>query len=415
MCATHSSPKWYNPNIVLALAVILGLVAGYWPNSLTMSSASVISDIFINLLRLVSLPIIFLSIVATATGMGSLREIRSLGGRTVKYTLLTTVLAASIALILYIIIDPVQGIYLGTDMELPQAVTQSKGYLHHLVNAVPSNFVKPFVENNVISVLIIAILFSVSVLSLPDENRVLIHKFFHSLFLAIMKLTGWIVKLMPIAIWAFIVLFMRDLREGLEVSSLAYYLLVVVAANLIQAFVVLPTILKLKGLSPVELFKGMYPALYLAFFTKSSGAALPLAMQCAVDRSGVQRKVASFTLPLCTTINMNGCAAFILTTVLFVSMSHGMTYTPAELILWIFIATMAAVGNASVPMGCYFLSSAFLAAMDVPLNILGVILPFYTFIDMLETAINVWSDACVTKIVDKEVTQDEELLISSAA
>jgi len=106
---------------------------------------------------------------------------------------------------------------------------------------------------------------------------------------------------------------------------------------------------------------------------------------------------------------MNACAAFILTTVLFVSMSNGIAFTGPEMFLWIFIATIAAIGNAGVPMGCYFLASAFLAAMNVPLNILGVILPFYTMIDMLESAINVWSDSCVAAVVDKEVAADEAL------
>ena len=135
--------------------------------------------------------------------------------------------------------------------------------------------------------------------------------------------------------------------------------------------------------------KGMMPALSVAFFTKSSSAALPMAMRCAQDNLKMSPKVASFTLPLCTTINMNACAAFILITVLFVSMSNGMVFSGAEMFLWIFIATIAAVGNAGVPMGCYFLASAFLAAMNVPLNILGIILPFYTMIDMLESSINV--------------------------
>jgi len=147
----------------------------------------------------------------------------------------------------------------------------------------------------------------------------------------------------------------------------------------------------------------MFPALSVAFFTKSSAAALPMAMRCAEENLKVSRKVAGFTLPLCTTINMNGCAAFILITVLFVSMSNGIVYTPAEMIVWIFVSTIAAVGNAGVPMGCYFLSGAFLAAMNVPLNILGVILPFYTIIDMIETAVNVWSDSCVAAVVDKEI------------
>ncbi len=131
-----------------------------------------------------------------------------------------------------------------------------------------------------------------------------------------------------------------------------------------------------------------------------------MAMRCAEENVKLSKKVASFTLPLCTTINMNACAGFILTTVLFVSMSNGVVYSPVEMVIWIAIATIAAVGNAGVPMGCYFLSSAFLAAMNVPLNILGMILPFYTLIDMLESSINVWSDSCVAAVVNKEVEQE---------
>jgi Na+/H+-dicarboxylate symporter len=151
------------------------------------------------------------------------------------------------------------------------------------------------------------------------------------------------------------------------------------------------------------MFKGMLPALSVAFFTKSSAAALPMAMRCAEEKLGISKRVSSFTLPLCTTINMNACAAFILITVLFVSMSQGVVYSYPEMALWIVLSTIAAIGNAGVPMGCYFLASAFLAAMNVPLHLLGVILPFYTLIDMLESSINVWSDSCVAAIVQQEV------------
>jgi Na+/H+-dicarboxylate symporter len=222
-----------------------------------------------------------------------------------------------------------------------------------------------------------------------------------------MKVTGWIVMLMPIAIWAFITLFVKDFRQGLEIKSLALYLVCVILANFIQALIVLPLFLKLKGVSPMKMARGMMPALSVAFFTKSSSAALPMAIRCAQENVKMAPKVANFTLPLCTTINMNACAAFILTTVLFVSMSNGVAFSGMEMFLWIFIATIAAVGNAGVPMGCYFLASAFLAAMNIPLNILGIILPFYTMIDMLESAINVWSDSCVAAVVDKEVAEDE--------
>ncbi|MEI8365822.1 MAG: dicarboxylate/amino acid:cation symporter [Parachlamydiaceae bacterium] len=397
--------KIFTPNLRIAVAAVLGLLAGYLNLPMVDTTASAISEVFINLLKLVSLPIIFLSILSTASGMDSLSEIKILGKPAIKYTLLTTVVAAAVALMFFVIIDPTSTSML-LDRTAETGLSAKQGsYYSYLIKSIPSNIVQPFSENHVIGVLFIAMLFSLATLSLPQHNRAVLHSFFSSLYAAVMKITTWIVKLMPVAIWAFITLFFKDFREGLEVKSLALYLTCVLAANFTQALVVLPLFLKSHGISPLKMARGMMPALSVAFFTKSSSAALPMAMKCAQENVGISPKVANFTLPLCTTINMNACAAFILTTVLFVSMSNGIPFSGMEMFLWIFIATLAAVGNAGVPMGCYFLSGAFLAAMDVPLNILGVILPFYTMIDMVESAINVWSDACVTAIVDKKVTQ----------
>lgn len=389
----------------IALATIFGLLAGYLSLPAIDAVADAVSEIFINLLRLVSLPIIFLSIVSTASGMDSVSEIKSLGKRVIKYTLTTTVIAAIIALILFVVIDPV-GSQSHSASSQEQTVVHQGSYYSYLIKTIPSNIIQPFSENNVIGVLFIALMLSLATLSLPQEKRKVLNSFFSSLYSAIMKFTSWIIMLMPFAIWAFITLFVKDFRQGLEIKSLALYLACVLLANLIQALVVLPTLLKIKGIAPLKMAGAMFPALSVAFFTKSSSAALPMAMRCAEERAGISPKVSNFTLPLCTTINMNACAAFILITVLYVSMSNGVAFSGAEMFLWIFIASIAAIGNAGVPMGCYFLSSAFLAAMGVPLNILGVILPFYTMIDMLESAINVWSDSCVTAVVDREVAKD---------
>lgn len=399
--------KKINPNLFFAIATFLGVLAGLLNNAFIFSVADTLSHIFINLLKLVSLPIIFLSIVSTAAGMDSLEEIKILGRKVVKYTLLTTVIAATIALLLFVTINPVRGqIVAQTAQTAVTETTNTPGYLSFFIQIVPSNIVQPFSENNVMSVLFLAMLLSFAIISLPMQHRKTLHSFFSGTYAAIMVITHWIVAIMPIAIWAFITLFMRDLSQGLDIKSLALYLTVVIAANLIQAGIVLPTILKLKKISPWKMGKGMFPALSVAFFTKSSAAALPTAIRCAEENVGISKKVARFTLPLCTTINMNACAAFILTTVLFVAMSNGMTFTWPEMAMWIVLSTIAAVGNAGVPMGCYFLASAFLAAMNVPLNILGIILPFYTLIDMLESAINVWSDSCVAAVVDQEMKQE---------
>jgi Na+/H+-dicarboxylate symporter len=398
-----------HPTFLFALAIVLGVAAGYMQNSLIFQVAETLSSLFINLLKLVSLPIIFLSIVSTAAGMENMEQIKRLGQKVIKYTLLTTLIAATMALALFIGINPVRGESPPPSPEVAAQDAASSSYWSFFIQIVPSNIVQPFNENNVIGVLFLAMIFSFAIVSLPAQHRTALHSFFSGIYAAVMTITRWIVVIMPIAIWAFITLFMRDLSQGLNLENLALYLTCVLAANLLQALVVLPLFLKAKGISPWFMVKGMLPALSVAFFTKSSAAALPMAMRCAEERIGISRRVASFSLPLCTTINMNACAAFILITVLFVSMSQGVSYTFPEMSVWILLATIAAIGNAGVPMGCYFLASAFLATMNIPLHLLGFILPFYSLIDMLESAINVWSDSCVTAVVHKEIEEESPL------
>lgn len=391
----------FRPNILFAVAVVLAFILEYYEVPGVTKLALVISEIFIKLLKLVSLPIIFLSLVTTATGMEDYKEFKFMSLRIVRYTLLTTLLAAAVALCYYIILDPVKG---SKELTLAEAVSIDRtSYFDYFLKVIPSNMLRPFVENQVISVMMIAILISLAIVSLPKEHKAPLHALFHSLYLIIMKITGWIVKLMPLAVFAFLVLFLRDIKAGNDIDSIARYLSVVLLANFTQGLVILPILLILNGIAPFKLAKQMMPALSVAFFSKSSSATIPMAIKCATERAHISSRVANFSLPLCVTINMNGCAAFILTTVLFVSMSNGMEWSYVEMVGWVLIATVAAFGNAGVPMGCYFLSTAILAAMNVPLNILGIILPFYTIIDMVETALNVWSDSCVTAIVAKDV------------
>ena len=136
---------------------------------------------------------------------------------------------------------------------------------------------------------------------------------------------------------------------------------------------------------------------------RSSAATLPVTMETAEDRLGIRKNIARFVLPICTTINMNGCAAFILVTSLFVMQNGGTPLTWTTIVLWIFISVISAVGNAGVPMGCYFLTFSLMSGVGAPVAILGVILPIYTIIDMVETAENVWSDSCVTTMVNHDL------------
>ena len=148
----------------------------------------------------------------------------------------------------------------------------------------------------------------------------------------------------------------------------------------------------------------MMPAVLMALFTKSSAATLPVTMETAEQRLGVKRNISRFVLPICTTINMNGCAAFILVTSLFVMQNGGSVITLPTILLWILISVVSAVGNAGVPMGCYFLTLSLMSGIGAPVAILGIILPIYTIIDMIETAENVWSDSCVCAMTDHDIS-----------
>ncbi|MCH9627736.1 MAG: Proton/glutamate-aspartate symporter [Chlamydiales bacterium] len=397
--------KRYVGNLLLLAGIGLGLLTGWANIGALNETASVTSELFLRLLKLIGVPIIFLAVTSTITGMKSLHEMKRMGRKVLLYTLGTTLVSAAVALLLYVTINPAAAA-MGMKGTAATDAPQQASYLSFVINIIPSNFFEAFAQGNVMGIVFIAMILSVSILFLPTEQKTFLNQFFSSLFAAMLKITGFVIKLMPIAIWGFMVLLVKELQENhAHFNRIMLYVICVVSANLIQGFLVLPLFLKMKKVSPWRSFRGMGQALTVAFFSKSSSATLPVSIQCAEKNLGIKQKVSSFSFPLCSVINMNGCAAFILTTVLFVSSANGLTFSGFDLFSWIFIATFAAIGNAGVPMGCFFLSSAFLIGMDVPLYMMGLILPFYAVLDMIETALNIWSDACITIAVDKDLSK----------
>jgi len=213
-------------------------------------------------------------------------------------------------------------------------------------------------------------------------------------------LIHWLIWTLPLGIVAFSAQLSAQVSAGVVADSIGKYVLVVLCGNVIQFFIVLPLFLLARGLNPIHVLSRMMPAVLMALFTKSSAATLPVTMDTAEQRLGISPKTARFVLPLCTTINMNGCAAFILVTSLFVMQNGGIALTLPTILLWILISVISAIGNAGVPMGCYFLTLSLMSGIGAPVAILGIILPIYTIIDMVETAENVWSDSCVASMVD---------------
>ncbi len=389
----------------LAAGAVLGVLGIHWLDQVM----NVIATVYTRLFQLLAVPTIVLAVITTFATFGSNGSGR-IFGRTLTYTLLTTFAAAAIGALLFVLIKP-GNLPLAdisqADSSQFSALNTNMSYLDHILGVVPNNIVRPFLEGNVLSLLVLAFAVGIGLSKLPDsDNKAVVVKGLTGLQDLLFLLIRGLIWTLPLGIVAFSAQLSAQLSAGVIADSIGKYVLVVLGGNFLQFFVVLPLFLLANGLNPVHVLGRMSPAVLMALFTKSSAATLPVTMESAENRLGVRKEVARFVLPICTTINMNGCAAFILVTSLFVMQNGGTPITLGTILLWILISVISAIGNAGVPMGCFFLTLSLMSGIGAPVSILGIILPIYTVIDMVETAENVWSDSCVCAMTDKSIGQD---------
>ena len=383
----------------LVVGAVLGLFGLGWLNDVMNFVATVYTKLF----QLLAVPTIVLAVITTFATFGSKGSGR-IFGRTLIYTLLTTFAAAVIGALLYVTIAPgnlpVEAI---SQADSSIADTPQQTYYDHILSIIPNNIVKPFLEGNVLSLLILAFAIGIGLSNLPEsEYKGVVVKGLLGLQDLLFLLIRGLIWTLPLGIVAFSAQLSAQVSAGIVADSIGKYVLVVLGGNVIQFFIVLPLFLLARGLNPVHVLGRMTPAVLMALFTKSSAATLPVTMESAEQRLGIRKEIARFVLPICTTINMNGCAAFILVTSLFVMQNGGTPLTWSTILLWILVSVVSAIGNAGVPMGCFFLTLSLMSGIGAPVAILGIVLPIYTIIDMVETAENVWSDSCVAAMVNHD-------------
>jgi len=384
----------------LIVGAILGLFGIAWLDEVM----NFVATVYTRLFQLLAVPTIVLAVITTFATFGSKGSGR-IFGHTLTYTLLTTFAAAAVGAVLYVLVAPgnlpVETINNGTQ---PSDISPQTSYIDHIISVIPNNIVKPFFDGNVLSLLLLAFAVGIGLSKLPEsENKTVVVKFLVGLQELLFLLIHWLIWTLPLGIVAFSAQLSAQVTAGVVADSIGKYVLVVLGGNVIQFFIVLPLFLLIRGLNPIHVLSRMMPAVLMALFTKSSAATLPVTMDTAERRLGIHKNISRFVLPICTTINMNGCAAFILVTSLFVMQNGGTILTWDTILLWILVSVVSAVGNAGVPMGCYFLTLSLMSGIGAPVAILGIILPIYTIIDMVETAENVWSDSCVSAMVDRDL------------
>lgn len=384
----------------LVVGAVLGLLGLNWLNEVM----NFVATVYTRLFQLLAVPTIVLAVITTFATFGS-KGSGKIFAHTLTYTLLTTFAAATVGAVLYVLIAPgnlpLEAISNATQ---PSDIAPQTSYIDHVISIVPDNIVKPGLEGNVLSLLLLAFAIGFGLSKLPDsENKAVVVKGLLGLQELLFLLIRGLIGALPLGVVAFSAQLAAQVSAGVVVDSIGRYVLVVLGGNVVQFFIILPIFLLLRGLNPVHVLGRMMPAVLMALFTKSSAATLPVTMDSAENRLGIRSKVARFVLPVCTTINMNGCAAFILVTSLFVMQNGGTPLTWTTILLWTVVSVISAVGNAGVPMGCYFLTLSLMSGIGAPVAILGIILPIYTIIDMVETAENVWSDSCVAAMVNRDI------------
>lgn len=403
--------------LIWTAALILGAVLGCLNNGALNAFMDFVASAYTRCFQFVAVPTVALAILTALASLGEGKKMGRIFAKTLTFTVLTSFIAALVGLGLYLLIQPGQ---LSADV-LSSVSDSAKGTISrmaempdtvygHILNAIPNNLINPFLSGNVLSIVLISagLGITIAILGKMNENVRALHRVLCGLQEVFFGLIKGLIWALPVGIVAFAAQLASQMSAGVVVGSIGKYVLIVLGGNLIQFFVVLPLICYLRGVNGYRVMRAMSPALLMALFTKSSAATLPVTIATAEKNMKAKPWIARFILPLCCTINMNGCAAFILVTSLFVMQNSpecGIALTLPTMLVWCVVAVICAIGNAGVPMGCYFLTLSLMAGVGGNLMILGVILPIYTIIDMIETAENVWSDCCICAMVDKSTPE----------
>lgn len=253
----------------LVVGSCLGLLGVEWVNTM----ANFVATVFTRLFQFIAVPTIALAVTTTLATFGMQRETRRIFRHTISYTLLTTIAAAAVGMVLYIIISPdnlpmemVKSSRLGDSV--PQEVTNGS-YFDYMIGIVPDNFLRPFIEGNVLSVLLIAVAVGLALAKMPEgENKVLLMRGLSALQDVVSRLIRWLIAVLPVGIVAFAAQLSAEVSAGTVVASIGKYVAVILGGNMLQFFVVLPLFLVARGLNPVHVMRRMMPAVLMALFTK---------------------------------------------------------------------------------------------------------------------------------------------------
>lgn len=399
----------------ILLALVLGVIAGmiWGPGA---ASISWLGDLFVRLIRMVVVPLVFVTLVSGVVAMGDPAKLGSLGAKTLAIYMVTTLAAIVIGLILAAALQPGVGVDLSA--AAPTAVQEAIPLSERLLSIVPSNPIAALAEGNILAIIFFALLVGVSLLMIGEKGKP-VAELMDSSSEMMLRITHWVMEVAPFGVFALIaaVAGTQGVAALLDVLTLA---LAVALACVIHVVVVHGVgIIKLSlGLSPLNFFKGARDAMLVAFSTSSSSATLPVSMSVAEDNLGIKPVVASTVLPLGATINMDGTALYVGIVSVFAAQAFGIDLSLTDYAIIAGSTTLVSIGTAAVPGASLFLMAAVMGAIGISPEqiaiVIGFILPFDRPLDMLRTVVNICGDLSVaTAVANWEGEFDREIFDKS--
>ncbi|ACO03792.1 MAG TPA: dicarboxylate/amino acid:cation symporter [Persephonella sp.] len=382
------------------IAIILGILSGVYLKDIVIN-LKLVGNAFLNLLKMITIPLIFASIFVSIASLASIKDIKDMGIKAIVYYFSTTALAVftGIVVVNFINFSPVDGMNLSSD-----GFEHKKFTVEALIQSfIPSNIFQSLVEGKVLHVIIFSILFAIAVLKLQQSKKEVITRFFEGVNDSMLTVAKWIINLSPLGVFALVSYIVADKGLG-SILSLWQYVLAVVVGLLIHAVFNLGLIGFLFGkFNPLSYFTKVKEALLIAFSTSSSSATLPVTLEVAEERAKIDKKTAGFVLPLGATINMDGTALYEAVAAMFIASLYGIELSIGEQIIIFFTASLAAVGAAGIPSAGLVTMTLVFTAVGIPLEGIAIILAVDRFLDMLRTATNVWGDLIGAKIISRFV------------
>jgi Na+/H+-dicarboxylate symporter len=398
---------------ILIMLVLGGLFGYFFPNLTKYTNW--MGEVFLRGLNMVIVPLIFCSVATGVANVGSAENLGRLGLKTLGYYVLSTFIAIVIGFILVQLFKPGVGADLGLTVPVEDISTGKESFGQTLINIVPTNIIKSMAEAHMLSIIFFAILSGFFITRVGEKSRVALLDVLNAILDVIMKITLFIIMFTPLGVFSILAkVISQQILIGNQVSeiigSMGMYFITVLLGLFIQGLVTLPLLVRFLGrANPIKHLKNMTTVILTAFSTSSSNATLPLTMETVENKSGVSNKIASFTLPLGATINMNGTALYECVAVMFIAQAYGIDLTLGQQIIVVFTALLAAIGSAGIPMAGLVMMAVVLNAVGLPLEGIGLVLAVDRLLDMFRTVINVYSDTCGAVIIAK--SEGEELRV----